>query len=459
MTRRPGTLKAFGVADLGFGDGGKGLLTDYLTRHAGADVVVRFNGGAQAGHNVVTPEGRHHTFAQFGAGSFCPGVRTFLSRHVVVHPTALLREASSLADVGVPDAMARLAVSEGAPLITPFHQAANRLRELSRGGARHGSCGVGVGEAVRDAQAHPEDVARAGDLRDPTALARRLTRIRERVLVDLRDTEIPRSAESDLERRAFEAPGLERSWCEQAAPLAPHVVPDDELKAWLARSRAVVFEGAQGLLLDERVGFHPHTTWSRCTLDAAVQLLAEAAPGVPLRVWGVLRAHAVRHGPGPLPTESDDLRGLVHEHNETNPWQGPVRYGWFDAVLARYALALTHRLDALVLTHVDRLSHRQRWNLCGAYGIPPSLPVDLVVSEERGRARDLVAIPEPTIERQARLGALLRSCQPELENCAGEEGAYLARVEALLGRSVDGITRGPTAADVALRSSAVLSGA
>src|SRR6185295_1295124 len=78
-------LRAFAVVDLGFGDAGKGLLTDWLARRTGASVIVRFNGGAQAGHNVVTEDGRHHTFAQIGAGSFVPGVRTFLSRHVVVH--------------------------------------------------------------------------------------------------------------------------------------------------------------------------------------------------------------------------------------------------------------------------------------------------------------------------------------------------------------------------------------
>ncbi len=139
-------MRAFVVVDLGFGDSGKGLLTDFLARRTGASVVVRYNGGAQAGHNVVTSDGRHHTFAQFGAGSFVPGVRTFLSRHVIVHPTALLFEGRALEEKGVGDVFSRLRVSEAARVITPFHQAANRLRELARGEARHGSCGVGVGE-------------------------------------------------------------------------------------------------------------------------------------------------------------------------------------------------------------------------------------------------------------------------------------------------------------------------
>ena len=132
MTTRPG-LRAFAVVDLGFGDAGKGLLTDFLVRRTGASVVVRFNGGAQAGHNVVTSDGRHHTFSQLGAGSFVSGVRTFLSRDVVVHPTALLREAEALREKGVRGALERVAISEHARIVTPYHQALNRLRELARG--------------------------------------------------------------------------------------------------------------------------------------------------------------------------------------------------------------------------------------------------------------------------------------------------------------------------------------
>src|SRR5215813_11082770 len=125
-------LRAFIVVDLGFGDSGKGLLTDFLVRRTSAGLVVRFNGGAQAGHRVIAPDGRSHTFAQFGAGTLAGG-RTFLSRHVLVHPTALLREGAALEQSGVREVFSRIAISENARLITPFHQAANRLREMIRG--------------------------------------------------------------------------------------------------------------------------------------------------------------------------------------------------------------------------------------------------------------------------------------------------------------------------------------
>jgi adenylosuccinate synthase len=149
---------------LGFGDCGKGLFTDHLCGAWQAHTVVRFNGGAQAGHNVVLADGRHHTFSQFGAGSFHAGVATVLASPVVVHPTALRVEEEALRRVGVTDAFARLLIDARSRVTTPFHQAAGRLREWARGAAAHGSCGVGVGETVRQALAAPGDALRYGDL-------------------------------------------------------------------------------------------------------------------------------------------------------------------------------------------------------------------------------------------------------------------------------------------------------
>src|SRR4029453_64995 len=100
----------------------------------------RFNGGAQAAHTVVLADGRRHTFAQFGAGTLRPGVRTHLSRLMVVHPLALLTEAGHLAELGVPDVWDRLTVDRAALLSTPYHRERNRAKELARGADRHGSC-------------------------------------------------------------------------------------------------------------------------------------------------------------------------------------------------------------------------------------------------------------------------------------------------------------------------------
>ena len=172
-------MRAYIIVDLGFGDSGKGILTDFLVRHSNAGIVVRYNGGAQAGHNVVTPDGRHHTFSQFGSGTFVPGVKTLLSRHMVIHPGALLVEGEVLEASGITDAFSRLRISEQALVITPFHQAVNRIREMARGANRHGSCGVGVGEAVADSLEKTADTVRAVDLLDPPTLRRKLRTIGE----------------------------------------------------------------------------------------------------------------------------------------------------------------------------------------------------------------------------------------------------------------------------------------
>ncbi|MGW5010844.1 adenylosuccinate synthetase, partial [Micromonospora chalcea] len=150
------------VVDLGYGDAGKGTVVDLLCATRQVHTVIRFNGGAQAAHNVVLRDGRHHTFAQFGAGTFRPGVRTHLARHVVVDPLALAAEADHLASVGVPDALDRLTVDGEALLATPYHRAANRAREIARGADRHGSCGLGVGGGGAGRPAPPRQAPPGG---------------------------------------------------------------------------------------------------------------------------------------------------------------------------------------------------------------------------------------------------------------------------------------------------------
>jgi adenylosuccinate synthase len=492
-------VRAFVLVDLGFGDAGKGLLTDFLVRRTGATVVVRYNGGAQAGHNVVTPDGRHHTFTQFGAGTFVEGVRTFLSRHVVVHPTALLLEAEALRAKGAGDVLARLRISERALLITPFHQAAGRLRELARGEARHGSCGVGVGEAVKDARERPEEAIVAADLRHPARLRRMLRRVQERKRGEMAAVAAAIPARTGAsngaarESAVFADEGILERWAARAGGLARLglVTADATLTAWLAATGAVVFEGAQGVLLDEWAGFHPFTTWSRCTPDNALEILAEAAPGAEVERIGVMRAHAVRHGPGPLPTETEELRPAVLEHNLYGEWQGAVRYGWFDAVLARYALDLAGPLDLLALTHLDVPPRLGRWKTCAGYREGPAVQAaggsaagdpaagasgfggpgagasgadgstagdsgagdrdagDLIAERtERGLATRLTPPGGRHLDRQARLAALLSRVLPALYDCEPTATAVLRRTERLLGRGIDLVCSGPRAADL-----------
>lgn len=443
--RGPPEGAAIVVVDLGFGDAGKGLITDFLLRQTGARLVVRFNGGAQAGHNVFAPDGRHHTFAQLGAGTFVPGTRTFLARGVVVHPTALLVEAERLAGLGVGDVLARLAISERARVITPFHQAAGRLRELARGRARHGTCGVGVGEAVADSLARPSEALRGGDLRRGRALLPELRRLQERKRAEL--AEALRAARghplAEEERRVLEDPSLAERWLEALAPLAAAGVfaEDGALGRELAESGGAVFEGAQGVLLDEAHGFHPHTTWSPCTPAPALDLLREVGWGGEVLRLGVLRTYAHRHGPGPLPTEDASLGVLLPEpHNGGGGWQGPFRVGWPDLVLTRYAVRAAGGVDALALTHLDACERIERWRVCRAYR-----------AEGGAAVADLPVARPPTLEGQRRLGEALVAAAPILCDEPWRPEDAVTALEAELGAPVALAARGPVSHDVRWR--------
>ncbi|WP_433218422.1 adenylosuccinate synthetase [Dactylosporangium sp. CS-047395] len=383
------------VVDLGFGDCGKGTTVDYLCATRDIDTVVRFNGGAQAAHTVVLADGRKHTFAQFGSGSLRPGVRTFLSRFMVVDPLALVTEAAHLLSLGVSDVWSRLSVDRAALISTPYHRSANQAKEVARGAARHGSCGMGVGEAMAYALAYPDDAPRVGDCADLPVLRRKLALLRLRLGVS-------------------DGPSI--AACLQAfAGFAATVRFVDGFEP----AGACVFEGAQGVLLDEWHGFHPHTTWSTTTFANALSLLPPDAEVVRL---GVLRTVTTRHGAGPLPTEDGSL-DLADPNNPANDWQGAFRFGHFDAPLHRYALDVVGGVDGLVLTHLD-------------------LPVDTMCHEYRG-GNPLRVGPAGDLERLEVMTRALGSVEPVY----GRVGDWVGAVEESLGADVVLESWGPTAED------------
>lgn len=409
------------VVDLGFGDAGKGTVVDWLCTHAGpVHAVVRFNGGAQAGHNVVSADGRHHTFAQFGSGTFTPGVRTHLSRFMLVDPLALAAEAAHLASAGVPDALDRLTVDARALLTTPYHAAANRAREQARGSQRHGSCGMGIGETARYALAHPADALRAGDCLDPPELASKLTALRARLSIQVGPLDAPPVADVSRACRAFG----ERVTLTGAGFLGQ-----------LLRAGPAVFEGAQGVLLDEWRGFHPYTTWSTTTFANAETLLAEAsaagaANGPAVRI-GVVRCYQTRHGPGPFVTDDPGLE-LPEPHNVRGAWQGAFRAGHLDAVALRYGLEAAGGADVIALTHLDTAERHPELRVCRGYDIDGAKVTRLPV----GRPRDL--------ERQEALTRRLLRARPVYDH-AGTDWAKT--VEEALGVPVGLASYGPRAQD------------
>ncbi|HEY1135455.1 MAG TPA: adenylosuccinate synthetase [Nocardioides sp.] len=338
MTSQPHRI----VIGLGFGDEAKGATVDRLCAEGGVSAVVRFSGGAQAAHNVVVG-GRHHTFRQFGSGTLA-GVASYLSRHVLVSPEALAVEAEELAALGVPDPLGLVTLSPDALVVTPVHRAANRTREDLRGDARHGSCGLGIGETQW--YALPENGGPAA-IRVADCLAPDVLRVK---LAALLEAYAPLLAQG-----SHDVPSLR----EMAVDLlefgsAVAIEPDDLFLAGTAARGSLVFEGSQGVLLDEWRGFHPHTTWSTVTPLLAQALLREAGLGRG-EVWGAVRSYATRHGAGPFPTEDPSL-ALPEEHNGYGAYQGDWRVGHLDLVLLDYAARVCRAaggLDRLAVSHLD----------------------------------------------------------------------------------------------------------
>lgn len=443
----PARARAIVVVDLAFGDCGKGTIVDFLTReYAGAGagdapLIIRFNGGSQAGHNVVTPapDGRHHTFAQFGSGTFVPGVRTLLSRFMLIEPYALINEAAHLREIGVGDALERLFVDENCIVITPPQQAANRLRELARDDA-HGTCGVGVGEAMADSIERPEIVLRARDVADRSTVAAKLRAVRDCKVEKL---QAAISSLSDIPRaRQSIDTLLDASWIDVAvdnyAWLAEQItLVDDRLTREMIRSsRTMIFEGAQGVLLDENHGFHPHTTWSTTTFANADALLDEAAFAGERTRLGVLRTYFTRHGRGPFVTEDSSLLPKLPEtYNDGRGWQGGFRVGTFDAVAARHALRVAGGVDGIALTHLDRLA-----------SLPPHICVAYQCDGER--IRDLPLIARPDLARQEQLTARLRRCRPVLETIdTSDADRFVDCIEHELNVRIILTSHGPTAGE------------
>jgi adenylosuccinate synthase len=429
------TRQAHLVVDLSNGDAGKGTIVDALVRKHHAHTVFRFNGGAQAAHRVVTDDGRSHVFQQFGAGTFVPGVRTILSEFMLVQPWILSVEEKQLQCVGVTDAFDRLFIHERAPIITPFHRAANQMRERSRGDSRHGSCGIGVGETAKDITECGEDlILRMGDICDRELFTAKMHRIRKYKYDQMRLLIAAQRRDPDAEANILALEDLSEVdyWTDKffASIDQFHIIDDTFVESILHDEGDVVFEGAQGVLIDEWRGFHPYTTWSTCTFQNALALLAKY-DGEIHRV-GVVRAYATRHGPGPFVTEDKFLaEHLPDVCNKMDPWQQGFRVGFFDCVATRYAIAACGGIDSLAITCLDRLRDEHVWKICTHYELAKEDQGSLLFEEEStmlGLASDICLGPHQDLAYQERLTQALLRTKPVLRITA-TPGSFETSVE------------------------------
>lgn len=402
------------MTDLSYGDTGKGTTTEYLAAQSDSAVVIRFNGGGQAAHNVVTPDNRHHTFSQIGAGCFQPGVATHLSRDMLINPINMTTEVEHLEELGVRDVWERTSVDESAKIVTPFQRAGNRLRELARGVNRHGSTGQGISELILDDMIRPHLVLRAGDIA-ASGLRGKLEAIR----IAKRDQfhSLGRLLADDTpDWEALNDPDTSEWYAELYHEWAANVriVAGNHLAQLALEYSHLIFEPAQGILLDEKRGFHPHTTWSNTTPDNARRQLADVQFDGDVRTLGIVRAYTTRHGDGPFVTEDTQLdEPLRDSFNVHGPWQGKFRIGHFDSVAHRYAASAAGKLDGLVITCIDQVQQMPEWKYCTSYRLLGHDDIDAFFDRSEGNvATDIKLARYGDKEHMKRLTELLFQVEP-----------------------------------------------
>ncbi len=335
------------VIGANFGDEGKGAITDYLSSER--SLVVRFNGGAQAAHTAVTPDRLRHVFHHLGAGSL-RGASTYLSEFFVFNPVIFNEERAALLGSCNVDVVGKIFVSPSCPVTTPHDVMLNMMTEEHRGEARHGSCALGVHETtVRSAdpwfQLWFNDISHLGENADHWwKLQQDWTRFRLNAL-NLTPSEVWQRRLSSKE--IFDRFLLEWQDAHRAVTVAK-TPPDHYLDN-------LIFEGAQGLLLDQDHRFFPHVTHSHTGLTN-VDLLATRWGIEHLTVTYVTRSYATRHGKGPLPRETPGTR-YFDDTNVTNLWQGDLRFGELDLDLLKESIENDLRHCSLPLTHHLAMTH------------------------------------------------------------------------------------------------------
>ena len=304
-----------------WGDEGKGKVVDWLTDHA--DGVVRFQGGHNAGHTLVI-NGRKTILQLIPSGILREGIACYIGNGVVLSPSALLQEIDELEAAGVAVAN-RLRISGACPLILPYHVAIDQAREVAKGADKIGTTGRGIGPAYEDKVARR--AIRLQDLFNPQRFAEKL-----REVLDFPQLRAAALSQGQAGRFSADA-GRSAGFAARLAPMVADV--SSELYRAAAAGKHLLFEGAQGSLLDVDHGTYPFVTSSSCVAGAAAGGTG-VGPQMLHYVLGIAKAYSTRVGSGPFPTELDDAIGerLRKVGNEFGAVTGrPRRCGWFDAAV------------------------------------------------------------------------------------------------------------------------------
>lgn len=406
-----------------WGDEGKGKIVDLLTDQV--SLVTRFQGGHNAGHTLVI-DGKKTVLHLIPSGILREGVTCLIGNGVVLSPEALLKEIGDLEATGVP-VRERLRLSPACPLILSYHSALDQARELARGDAKIGTTGRGIGPAYEDKVARRG--LRLGDLVDLESFAVKLKEIIEFhnfALVNYYKVDAV-----DYDKTLADC----TAWAKELLPMMTDVV--DVLHRARDNGESILFEGAQGSLLDIDHGTYPFVTSSNTTAGGAA-----TGSGVgPLDldyVLGITKAYTTRVGSGPFPTELEcdvgfHLGTKGHEFGATTGRKR--RCGWFDAVAVRHANRI-NSMSGICLTKLDVLDGLETVKICVAYqdanGQPAAVPYD---AEGWGKVfpvyEEMAGWNESTVGAQT------------LEELPAAARAYVARLEQLIEAPIDIISTGP----------------
>ncbi|MBE9558328.1 MAG: adenylosuccinate synthase [Proteobacteria bacterium] len=339
-----------------WGDEGKGKIVDWLSERA--EYVVRYQGGHNAGHTLVI-DGKTYKLSLLPSGIVREGKMSIIGNGVVVDPWALLDEIERARELGVDVSPARLKLAENAPLILPLHRELDQAREASNTIKKIGTTGRGIGPAYEDKVARR--AIRVCDLADRKALEAKIDRL---------------LAHHNVLKRGMGLPEVDRKkLLDLLLEIAPRILPYaasvwQELDRAHKAGRRILFEGAQGFLLDIDHGTYPFVTSSN-TVSGAAAAGSGMGPGKLGYVLGITKAYTTRVGEGPFPTELEDEIGqtLGERGHEFGTVTGRKRRcGWFDAVLVRQAVKIGG-INGIALTKLDVLDGMDELKVCIGYRV------------------------------------------------------------------------------------------
>ncbi len=414
-----------------WGDEGKGKIVDWLS--VAADVVVRFQGGHNAGHTLVV-DGQTYKLALLPSGIVRPGKLSVIGNGVVLDPYHLIDEIDKIRALGVEVTPNNLKIAENVPLILALHRELDAFRESADfGGVKIGTTKRGIGPAYEDKVGRR--AIRLMDLAEPESLDGKIARLLAHHEPLRRGMGLPAPTAAAIKDELMAA----------APKVLPYMAPTYELLDNLRRAgKRILFEGAQGALLDVDHGTYPYVTSSN-TVAAAAATGSGLGPGAIGYVLGIAKAYTTRVGGGPFPTELDDdvgrLIGKRGAEFGTNTGR-PRRCGWFDAVLTRQTVK-TSGIDGVALTKLDILDGFETLKVCSRYRLDGK-EIDYLPASQGAQAR--VEPIYETIEGWSAVTSGARSWA----DLPAQAVKYVRRIEELIGAPVALLSTSPKREDTIL---------